>query len=547
MNQPDNSRKTGKAIYPLLMLGMMLFLGSCAPDLEFGKFRAPEWNPNLAVPLATAKLTIDDLLKKTGEIEYLKQNSDSSLSLYHQSQVLSEYAGDVVKFGDQSKDTTVNVLFPVSLPPGDSITLSYFFKQKFVNSNGDEVDSMRFKGGTFNMSIESMMPHNARVILTTPYITKGGVPFRRTFDLIYTGTLPVIASVQLNLSEYTFVYDNVSNENNLFYFFDVRLYGDNNPNPGPFSIKLNVSQHDMEYKALFGLIKTRSMALLSDTISLNIFEKSLGGNFWVNDPRIGIHIRNSFGIPIDLSIDPLKGTSTINPPYSVQLTGSGLPVPFSLNAPNYTQIGQHVNTDLYLDKTNSNLAAFLNLLPQKIIYGVEGVLNPTGLPQNFVLDTSHFEVNIEVEIPLEGYASGFTMQDTMEFEVDEEIEYIEWVLFRIFAESTFPVEAALQIVFLDSNYTALDSLWATPTAIIPGASPGPPPSYKSTVPTFKTIDISLPATRIANINGKTRYLQVRGTINTGGGGNKVVKIYTDNYLKMTVGAQAKFKVDPNNL
>ncbi|HRZ41554.1 MAG TPA: hypothetical protein P5228_02505 [Bacteroidales bacterium] len=547
MKQTGTSRSPAKGIYPLVVMCMMLFLGSCAPDLEFGKFKAPEWNPNLAVPLATAKLTIDDLLKKTGEIDYLKQNPDSSLSLYHQSQVLSEYAGGLITFGDQTKDTTVNVLFPVSLPPGDSITLSYFFKQKFVNSNGDEVDSIRFKGGTFNLSIESMMPHNAKVIMTTPYITKGGIPFRRVFDLIYTGTLPVISSVQLNLSEYTFVYDNVTNENNLFYFFDVRLYGDNNPSPGPFSIKLNVSQHDLEYSALFGLIKTRSMALLSDTISLNIFEKSLGGNFWVNDPRIGIHIRNSFGIPIDLSIDPLIGTSTITPPYTVQLSGSGLPVPFSLNAPNYTQIGQHVNTDLYLDKTNSNLAAFLNLLPQKIIYGVEGVLNPSGLPQNFVLDSSHFEVNLEVEIPLEGYASGFTLQDTVEFELNEEIEFIDWVMFRIFAESTFPVEAAVQVVFLDSNFTALDSLFAAPTALIPGAAPGPPPSYKSTVPNLKTIDISLPASRIANINGKTRYLQLGGTINTGGGGNQVVKIYTDNYLKMSVGAQAKLKVDPNNL
>lgn len=544
MRVPDI--RSGGGIFLLLIF--LLSFSSCMKDLDFGKFNPPEWNPNIAVPAVSAKLTIADILAQTGEIEYLKQDSAGFLSVFYESQLLSESAGDVITFNNQVKDTTVNVIFPVNLPQGDSVTLSYGFKQKFSNSYGDVVDSIRFREGSFTVTIESMMEHDAKLILISPFITRNGVPFKRTFNLDYTGTLPVVATFQVNLLDYTFVFDHVGNQNNLNFFFDLRLFGDNNPDPGPSPVKLSISQENLKYRALFGLIQTRSMALLSDTIALDMFANSLGGNFWINDPRIGIHFSSSFGIPVSIALDPLKGHSDIKPPYDVSLSGTGLPVPFLLNAPNYSQIGQHVETHLNLNKTNSNIADFLNLLPQRIEYGVEGILNPTGLvPQNFVLDTSNFRVNIDIEIPLEGYASGFTLQDTVEFEFEEDLSMVEWMLFRVAAESTFPIEAALQVTFLDSNFVELDSLFTGPTVVIPGAIPGPPPTYKSTTPNYKTIDISIPASTIQLLGGDVKHLKLTGTLNTAGGGTQVIRVYTDNYLKFALGVQAQLKVDFQNL
>ncbi|MFO7723618.1 MAG: hypothetical protein R6V49_10400 [Bacteroidales bacterium] len=373
-------------------------------------------------------------------------------------------------------------------------------------------------------------------------MSKNNIPFRQEFDLKYNGTLPVIASTLVNLDGYSFMFDHVGNSNNLNFFMDLKVYGDTNPNPGPYDIKVSLAHDNMKYRVLFGLIKTRSMALLNDKISIDIFDKGLGGDFRVNDPRIGIYFKNSFGIPISIAIDPLKGHSDHNPPYDVHLSGPGLPVPFMLNAPTVNQVGQFAYTSIKLDKGNSNIDDFLNLLPQVIEYGVEGVINPTGVvPGNFVIDTSYFEVEVEIEIPLEGYASGFTLQDTLDFSFEEDfeqIDQIEWILFRLNAESTFPIEAVAQVVFLDSAYTLLDSLFKTASVVVPGATPGPPPFYKATQPVYRTQDIKLDAAQIRNIR-KSKYILLRGALSTAGGGNKIVRIYTDNYLQISFGVQSK--------
>lgn len=529
--------------------GLLLFLASipflfhaCMKDEDFSNLHYPQYAPEIAAPLVSAKLTIADLLDKTGEQEFLKIDEDGFLTLFYHNKLLTESAVDVIEFGDQDVDTTVNIMFPVSLPDGDSLTLSYSFNQKFSNAFDDVVDSIRFVDGNFTISVESDMDHDSKLIITSPYITKNGIPFRKEIALDYNNILPVSRTINFSLNGYTLIFDHSANQNDLRFFFDLRLYGDNNPNPGPYNIQLSIEQTDLRYSAMFGIIKTRSLELLYDKIDLDIFKNSVGGDFHINDPKITLIFDNSFGLPVSIMVDPLKGTSDVNPPYEVEMVGPGISSPFILQAPNYSQVGESVETALYLDKINSNIDDFLNLLPSVIEYGVEAIVNPTGVvPENFVLDTSKISVSIEIEIPLEGYASGFTLQDTIEFSLDEDLDIIDWILFRINAESTFPVEAALQVTFLDSLYNPLDSLFDVAQVIVPAAVPGPPPLYRTDVPTFRNIDIELGPNKLENIDKEVRYIFLTATLNTSCCPNQVVRIYTDNYIKMKLGVRSKFK------
>lgn len=529
---------------------VLLLIHGCVKEEDFSglkDIKIPSWNPTIAAPLGGATLTLKDILKQVGELEFLKEEPDGSLKIYHRSSLLSETAGELITFDRQELDTTVMVMFPVNLPVNDSLVLSYKFSQKFSNSYDDVVDSIRFYQGAFTIEVESMMDHDAKLVVSSPYINKNNVPLRAELNLEYKGVLPVVQTFSLNLNGYSFVFDHTGGNNDLGFYFDVVLRGDANPNPGPYPVKITVAQDQLRYRALFGQIKTRSMALLKDVITLPLFETGLGGTFRVSDPRIGIYIKNSFGIPISIAIDPLKGYSDVNPPYSVSLSGPGLPVPFMLNSPTVHQVGQKLSTNIVLNKQNTNIDDFLNLLPQKIEYGVEGVINPSGVtPGNFVLDTSAFEVEIEIEIPLEGYASGFTLQDTMELTFDEDLSMLDWVLFRVNAESTFPFEAGLQVIFLNGLFQPIDSLFDAAKVIIPGALPGPPPLYKSTAPAYSSYDIRVDRQKLAKLNGKVKYMILQGKIDTSGGGNQVVKIYTDNYLRMDMGIQGKATISPDD-
>lgn len=527
---------------------LMTGLTACLKEEDIrhlGNINLPSWNPTIAAPIGGVTLTLSDLLDRAGDINMLHEDPDGFLRIYHRSTLLSEYAGELITFGRQELDTTVQIFFPIFLPSGDSLTFSYSFHQTFNNVENDVVDSIRFKQGIFSLELESMMNHDAKIILTCPYITKNNVPLKIIADLDYKGVLPVTATAQFSLDGYSFVFDHAGTQNNLGFYVDARVYGDQNPGAGPFPLKISVSQDQLAYRALFGQIKTRTMALLSDTIRISFFENGLGGNFHINDPRIGIYFANSFGIPIAITLDPLKGHSDLNPPYDVQLSGSGLPVPFNLNSPTIAQIGQKVSSSIVLNKQNSNIDDFINLLPQKVIYGVEGTINPSGAtPGNFVLDTSSFTVDIELEIPLEGYASGFSLGDTIEFSFDEDLEMVEWILFRVNAESTFPVEASIQVVFLDSLFNVLDSLFDQSTVIVPGAIPGPPPGYKPLSPTYRSFDIKADSAKLRKLSGISRYMLLAGRINTAGGGNQVVRIYSDNYLKLDIGVQGKLNIKP---
>jgi hypothetical protein len=533
----------------LLALLIVIFQG-CVKEDDFKGLKDVKiqtWNPTIAAPLGGATLTLKDIMKQVGELDFLKEDPDGSLRVYHRSTLLSETAGELITFDRQEIDTTVSVLFPVTLPVNDSLVLSYKFLQKFSNSFDDVVDSIRFYQGLLEIEVESMMDHNARLVISSPFISKNNVPFRAELDLKHTGSLPVVSTASVNLNGYSFIFDHAGGNNDLAFFIDIIVHGDGNPNPGPYPLKITISQDQLRYRALFGQIKTRSMALLKDVITLPLFENGLGGTFRINDPKIGIYIRNSFGIPISIAIDPLKGFSDVNPPFTVSLSGSGLPVPFMLNSPTVQQIGQKVNTNIVLNKLNSNIDDFLNLMPQKIEYGVEGIINPAGVtPGNFVLDTSAFEVEIEIEIPLEGYASGFTLQDTMELTFEEDLSMLDWILFRVNAESTFPFEAAIQVIFLDALFQPIDSLFTVSTVIIPGALPGPPPLYKSTTAAYRSFDIRADRQKLGKLNGKVRYMVLKGRIDTSGGGNKVVKIYTDNYLRMDMGIQGKASISPDD-
>jgi hypothetical protein len=533
-----------------LVVFLLLITGftACIKEDDFRHLKninLPTWNPSIAAPIGGVTLTLSDLLDRAGDIDILHEDPDGFLWIYHRSTLLSEYAGELIKFDRQEQDTTVQVFFPLYLPVGDSLSFGYAFHQTFSNVENDVVDSIRFKQGIFALELESMMNHDAKIILTSPYITKNNVPLRIVADLDYQGGLPVTATAQFSLDGYSFVFDHAGSQNNLGFFVEVRVFGDQNPGAGPFPVKISVAQDQLAYRALFGQIKTRTMALLSDTIVISLFENGLGGNFHINDPRIGIHFTNSFGIPIAITLDPLKGHSDVNPPYDVQLSGPGLPVPFILNAPTIAQIGQKAHSSLVLNKQNSNIDDFINLIPQKVVYGVEGTINPTGVSTgNFVLDTSSFTVDLELEIPLEGYASGFSLGDTIEFSFDEDVEMVEWILFRVNAESTFPVEASIQVMFLDSVFNAIDSLFDQSTVIVPGAIPGPPPGYKPISPTFRSIDIKADHAKLKKISGVARHILLTGRINTAGGGNQVVRIYSDNYLKLDIGVQGKLKIEP---
>jgi len=321
----------------------------------------------------------------------------------------------------------------------------------------------------------------------------------------------------------------------------LTVYSDLNPNNSPYYVNISIDQAYVKMAGLFGNLNQQSINVPIDTVKLGIFTSSLGGQFMVDNPKIKLFFRNSFGIPASVNATTLAGHSSINPPYVVPLTGTGLPHPFFINAPTMTQIGQDITTMLELNQSNSNISSVFNLLPSDIHYAMDVLLNPnTPIASNFVLKDSKLVIDVDVEVPLSGSASGFTLQDTIDFSLDT-IDNVESMKFKFNLLNGFPINAYMQVYLADSNHVVLDSLLQPMQRVIAAGITGPAPDYKVTTPTRKITEVTLDKSRLEKIF-RTKYLILKAEVETANGGTTTVKIYSDYFIDVKIGTRTQLKV-----
>jgi hypothetical protein len=102
-------------------------------------------------------------------------------------------------------------------------------------------------------------------------------------------------------------------------------------------------------------------------------------------------------------------------------------------------------------------------------------INPNGNTfgyQDFVIADKNLDLNAEIDMPLSFTANGLTIVDTFDFSLFEQaddptIVIKEGTLF-LTADNGFPLEANLQVFFLDENGSELTSLFTEVATIPPG-------------------------------------------------------------------------------
>ena len=255
---------------------------------------------------------------------------------------------------------------------------------------------------------------------------------------------------------------------------------------------------------------------------------------------IHVFAQNSFGMPIRINFSNFHSTSGYNPPYVVVVTG--YPSPWDINYPSVSQMGQNVQTEFHLSKANSNVWNAIAISPQWFVTDIAGVSNPGGSPAaNFVLETSRFGIDAQIELPLFGKAWDFVLQDTMELSFGEDIDQAEYILFRLNTVNGFPVDAIQQVYFLDEFNVVVDSL-LTPAQMTVSAAPvGGAPDYRVYEKTHKLTETAFEKNRIANLSRVERAV-IRARLNTLNAGSQVVKLFSDYSIEVRLGARIKFRI-----
>jgi hypothetical protein len=528
-------------VFILFLVGF--FITSCVKDeYKLQNLKTPGWDPNFAAPLINSRLSIWDIANDYDSANVLIQNDSGFVYFVYTGRIFSQTAEELIQISDQSMNANYTFSTIDPIPVGDSLVKNFTFVYDFDFQNNQIIDSLFLKAGTLNVSLNTAnFTFPAKFELTLPG-TKNGQPFREQIIL----NSPNL-SHDIDLSNSKLIFNHIGGNNRLELNFRFVIFGSNNPNWWlPYDLSISNSFSGMQFEALFGYLGQLNFALNEDTITVKVYDNNIEGLIQWENPKFFMTVTNYLGMPIKVDINYLEAIRT-KPPYnSVQISGPGIPNPWNILYPNFSQIGQGVQTpQMELNRYNSNIDQAFNISPQQINALLNAVSNPSGITQNFTLDTSRFIVDARVELPLHGTADGFVILDTIPVNLGDDFknaDYIEWVLFKIFCENGFPVDALLQIYFTDENYVIVDSLLTPLQQFIHAATPGPPPHYLVTQKYSKTISTKVPKERIAEYN-RIQHAIVLARMNTYKLNNtaQIVKLYSFYQMHVMLGAQVQLK------
>lgn len=445
-----------------LLLGS--FLLSCTDDyFEFDNIGTGELRPEFAFPLVNSTLTLEDIVSSEDTSEIVATNNNGILEIIYEGSVFNASSGQFIDLQDQSFSESIS---GITIPPGSpNIPVNRSFDISFNTTV--EVDSLLLKNGSLVLTLESTFQHNIDVDIEFPGIRNAnGQSLRITETLpARTGGSPTVRSSinELNNSIIDMTDGGTTiNEIPINVNLTIRPVS-GNPSSTNDQFRIIGNLRNLEFREFSGYLGQDSLDLITDTIGVNLFRNFKAGNLFISNPTLDIFIRNSYALPVNLLFEEIKATNNDKNPSEI---GINLPIDpqtnqeYLRNLQSPTKYGLATTTE-NLDRTNSNVDSVISFLLKKIVYDTKAYFNPNGKTgsRNFVTDTSGIGLDVKLTFPFEGRVSNFNLIDTIDLEFDIANDLDNGTI-RVIVDNGFPIDANFQLVFTDSNYVPLDSLYA---------------------------------------------------------------------------------------
>ncbi len=533
---------------------LLFFISGCVKNyFDFDHLHTDiTWNPNVVAPVGKAHIKVRDIVQDYDYNELFEEDQTGFLYLVYQKRVVSTPAASIISLPDQ----TIGDFFSKDDVDANGFAPNHIIKNwvsyPFVSSGGQLLDSIFIKSMNMNIHVSSTFKHTGTLVVTFPSLTNSsGQPFSATFDINSDlGDYDVTESFG-NFDGYTMDLTglNGTDTNKIFVSYDLVLNNSGNPVLPTDSCVVKIDFQDLQYNALFGYLGQDTIAINKDTVHLEIFDHAFQGTVFFEDPRIYIDVSNSYGLPLKFNFDDFSTFSVIDN------ASNTYPFPLGdvdINYPLLSEFGQDKETHILLDSTNfPQIQNLVNNAPKYVFFKIDGISNPNGYTStNFAMDTSHFYVDMRVELPLWGYADYLVLEDTSKVGDDfpntvDKLDVINWIKFRFNVDNGMPAKVGVQVYFDDSLHQVLDSLFhnSQDMEMIPSAQVDA--NYKVVAPTHKTTDIIFDRNRIQNLKG-TKYVRYRAYVRTTDFEHrKLVKFYSYYAIDMKLGMQVDATFNSN--
>lgn len=537
----------------LIFFAAFLSIQGCIKRFEFDKLTKTQWSPDFAVPLINSNLTLLDILNHYDSTRSIvQQDQDGFLTLAFKGELLSLKASDIVNLTDQ------NVNFEVPIPSEAAIALQFQDSFEFVinqtidfnfqdPNNPEEnvlLDSLFFNDGNISFRTNPNFQVNGDVTLSlnSSYNQQGNnIRLKKGLEFGATNTDLRNSKIIANIN---------GQKNKLPITFRVVLRKNQTQIVANSKIEFGITLQGMGFKSLYGYIYKRFLTPDTDTINLEAFsklfkEQSGNTNFRIEDPKLKFIFENSYGLPVKCDLNgkvvayyPSDGSP--NADQSVNVSLGPLDNPIVVEGPLVSEIGTSKRTEVLLNKNNSQINTITDYITKFLTYRIDTETNPDGvIVTNFMTDESILTLNVEAEIPLEGYALNLRYTDTLDFTFD--YDQVQNLSLRLIAENGFPVDVSMNFIPVDENFQPLSyadgtqfKLFAPPTEslFLKGGIVGT--DGKVNLKEKLTTDYVVSEEGMQLLR-KAKFIIYQGDLNTSNGLN-TVKIYSDYGISIKMGA-----------
>ena len=424
---------------------------------------------HVAIPLVSAEIDIEDMLERdTGDI--ISTGNDGELFLAYVTPPTYISASEIVEIPEQSFSISVNPA-PQNLPAlNNSISYSDTNINAFTFPSGEELTAIEFSQGILTINIDNNLSHEVVLNITIPSLVDnlGGY-----FSDVLTAPANNPAVTQANLSNYVFDLTKGSlGFNEMVVYLDVTINGSGSPISTTDDLTFSFSMDNLEFSTILGDIKYQEFDLGSIPLEIDIFSNSESAvEFLLTNPEIKHTIQNSFGFTANMGMqamyyEDLQGNLIGNVLYDSSASGNLQPAPFYFPTIQQPLVqGDSVISVIAMNASNSTINELINSTPKSIVSNPVVVVNAdsTITNNNFILSTSKISVSTEITLPLEGYAGGWVMGDTIpfDFKVDELFSSetdIDSAVIKFSTINGWPVEVNFTLELLDSNMNLLSSI-----------------------------------------------------------------------------------------
>jgi hypothetical protein len=444
-------------IYLLLFTPSVLFTISCKKDFEFDKIKPVSWNPDFALPLVNDVITFESALKVTGGENnfYIDDAGDISMLYYFKEDAFHLSPSDLITLPSfpfvydhlvTPQEQQVIASQDLNIPP---ITYTFNLNQADPTIR---VDKLLIRTGSIVLTMNNTFSNDGHLVLRFPHATKDGVPFVYTTRSIVAG----MSSETIDLSGVQF--DLTTSSSVLTVLVESSLKKSDHPVAND-RVHVDFTLQIPKIGWFEGFLGQRILTPDEASVKVTVFNNAYAlGDVYFIDPKASITLVNSLGIPAKVTILKLKATNTgsaVSADITDQLGDAAI---VTIPSPLITdKLSAQKCIDYSNANTNGGMETLFNIKPDQVTYKIKTEINPSKSGVNFFSDTSSMYANLQVKLPLYGHFNRLTVQDTFDFSVNRQRD-IESAVFKTNLVNGFPLQAVMQVYFVNSSYQIVDSL-----------------------------------------------------------------------------------------